>query len=174
VLSGQLRAYQLTHEGRELLLELIEPGGFDGILSMAGRRGHFTEASADCEIASLSIEVLERMILAEPRVGLNLIRLMLRRLESREEHLEALALHDPSQRLARQLLALGQTLGHPSDGDVVIEYRLTHQMLADMLGMRRETVTLHLHQLIELGAVQVETGRFRLRRERLERVIEGS
>lgn len=172
VLSGRLRAYQVTVDGRELLLELIPEGGFDGLLSVAGRRGHFTVADDDSVVASLALPTLERLIALEPAVARNLFRLIVERLEGREEHLEAVFLRDPSQRLGRQLLALGDNLGRKQGDRVALKPRLTHQMLADMLGVRRETVTLHLGQLMEMGAVSVENGRFLLDVEALKRIVE--
>ncbi len=173
LLDGQLKAYQLTPDGRELLLELIEGGGFDGMLSVAGRRGHFTEATQDSLVASLPWPVVERLLAAEPCIAHNLLWLITARLENREEHLESMALRDPTQRLARQLLALGETLGHSEGTRVLLGPRLTHQMLADMLGVRRETVTLHLHRLIELGAVEVREGHLVLDCRILEQLVEG-
>jgi CRP/FNR family transcriptional regulator len=159
VLSGRLRAYQVTTDGHELLLELIPEGGFDGLLSVAGRRGHFTDADEDSVVASLALPTLERLISIEPRVAMNLLQLIVERLEGREDHLEAVVLHDPTQRLARQLIALGETLGRKLGPRLALTPRITHQMLADMLGVRRETVTLHLGHLGELGAVAVEKGK---------------
>src|SRR5919198_1199086 len=146
VLRGRLRTYQLTPDGRELLLELIEPGGFDDILAARAQEGHFTDAEQDSTVVLVPLSLLEKVLLSEPRVALNLLRLMHERLHNREDHLEAMALHVPSP-------------------------RLTHQMLADMLGIRRETVTLHLHQLTAMGAVRVDGGHFHLNRHRLRQVI---
>jgi CRP/FNR family transcriptional regulator len=172
VLSGRLRAYQVTADGHELLLELIPEGGFDGLLSVAGKRGHFTEADEDAVVASLALPTLERLISLEPRVAMNLLRLIVERLEGREEHLEAMALHDPTQALARQLGALGETLGRKHGVRLALTSRITHQMLADMLGVRRETVTLHLGRLTELGAVAVEKGKFILDPGILRKIVE--
>ena len=172
VLRGRLRAYQMTTDGHELLLELIPESGFDGLLSVAGRRGHFTEADADSVVASLALPTLERLIALEPRVAVNLIDLIVERLQGREEHLEAMALHDPTQRLARQFLALCETLGRRQGNQIALKPRITHQMLADMLGVRRETITLHLGQLAELGAVSVEKGRFLIKVELLRKIID--
>ncbi len=173
VLRGRLRAYQVTADGRELLLELIPAGGFDGMLSSSGRRGHFTEANTDATVASLDLPALERLIAAEPKVVANLLGMMLDRIEAREDHLEVVVLHDPDRQLARQLMALADTLGS-SDGDlVVLDPRITHQMLADMLGVRRETVTLHLARLAENGGVTTERGRLKLDLAALEKVVNG-
>lgn len=172
VLSGRLRAYQVTADGHELLLELIPEGGFDGLLSVAGKRGHFTEADDESLVASLALPTLERLISLEPRVAMNLMHLIIERLEGREDHLEAIVLHDPTQRLARQLVALGATLGRKQGARLALTPRITHQMLADMLGVRRETVTLHLARLTDLGAVLVEKGKFLLDPAILEKIID--
>jgi len=81
-------------------------------------------------------------------------------------------LHDPTQRLARQLLALGETLGRKQGDRLALTPRITHQMLADMLGVRRETVTLHIGRLSELGAVSVEKGKFLLDPGILRRIVD--
>jgi CRP/FNR family transcriptional regulator len=171
LVEGHLRSFQLAPDGRALLLELIEAGGFDGLLTIAGQRGHFTETVQDSLVAALPWELLERLLEVEPSIAINLVRLIAIRLENREEHLESMALKDPSRRLARQLLALAETLGRREGKWVALKPRLTHQMLADMLGVRRETVTVHLHRLVERGAVQARSGHLYLDRGALERLV---
>lgn len=173
VLGGRLRAYQLSADGHELLLELIPLHGFDGLLSVAGGRGHFTAADDDSVVASLDLPTLERLISLSPRVAMNLLQLIVERLEAREEHLGAVALHDPRQALARQLIALAEPLGRKQGGRVALVPPLTHQMLADMLGVRRETITVHLGHLSTIGAVSVDRGHFLLDVNVLQRIVDG-
>lgn len=154
VSEGRLRAYQLTSSGRKLMLEIIPPGGFDGLLPLLGQRGHFTEAVEDAVVGSLDWPLLEEFFRAEPLIIRRMVELVATRLERREEHLESMVIRDPTQRLARQLLALSDAVGEPQGASAVaIPRSVTHQLLADMLGIRRETVTLHLHRLTKAGAV---------------------
>ena len=173
VLSGTLRAYQLIEDGRELLLDLIPEGGFDGVLSVSGRHAHFTEAHVDSTVAEIDRATLERLIACDPRVTSNLLELVADRLEARERQLEAVSLHDPDRQIARQLLALANTVGRRRGERIVLDSRITHQMLADMLGVRRETVTLHLIRLTRRGIVAVSGGRFELDVAALARVAGG-
>lgn len=173
VLKGCVRAYNLTADGRELLLELLPEGNFDGLLSMSGRRAHFTVAHTDATVASLDLATLERMIALEPRIASNLLQLVIERLERHERHLETVIMNDPGRQLARQLLALGEMIGRREGDSIALDSRITHQMLADMLGVRRETVTLHLGHLTNLGAVEVHRGRFRLNAATLRRIVDG-
>jgi CRP/FNR family transcriptional regulator, cyclic AMP receptor protein len=155
LLRGGLRSYQLTADGRKLLLEIVEPDGWDGLLPMLGQRGHFTEATADSIVACLDWRLLEQLFEADSLVVRNLVEMVAQRLEGREEHLESMVIRDPTRRLARQLLALARAVGEPVDRDrAALPRTITHQLLADMLGVRRETVTLHLADLVQRGAVR--------------------
>jgi CRP/FNR family cyclic AMP-dependent transcriptional regulator len=174
LLEGELAAYQLTADGRRLLLEIIEPGGVDGLLLMAGLHGHFTEARKPSRIAVISPHDLRSLARLQPQLALNLLQMMLSRIEKREEQLDSIVHREPGRRLARQLLALGEYLGTPQPGRILLRPRLSHQMLADMLGLRRETVTLHLNALRELGALTVEDHRLELRVEALRAIAEGT
>jgi CRP/FNR family transcriptional regulator len=170
VLRGRLRAYVLGPDRRRLLLDEIETGGFDGILPVAGHRGHFTQVVEEARLASMELRILERLTRADHQIGINLLRMITTRLEQREDQLEMIALHAPGARLARQLLALARAGGVSRGGWTLLARRLTHQTLADMLGVRRETVTLHLRQLTERGAIRLDDGHLLIDRERLHQL----
>jgi CRP-like cAMP-binding protein len=101
----------------------------------------------------------------------NLTGLLMTRQEKREAQIEALAESTTVQRLARQLLALARFLGKPEPNGEIRVARLTHQALADMVGLRRETVTVKLDELVTAGAVVVEGRQLRLRTDVLEELL---
>ena len=179
VLDGGLHSYVVLPYGRRLLFEIVREGGIDGLLNIApGLDGHFTEAVRPSTVAALSREVLERLMDASPRVAVNLMRLLLVRLERRETQLESATHHEATRQVARLLLALCSYLGSPGSaggppGRVELRPRPSHQVLADMLGLRRETITLTIGLLRNARAVRVERDHLVLR-PALERICNGS
>jgi CRP-like cAMP-binding protein len=173
VLEGELASFQLTADGKRLLMEIVEPGGVDGMLLTAGLHGHFTEARQPSRLVSVSRPELQNLIQIEPQIAVNLLHLMLQRIEKREDQLDSVVQKEPSRRLARQLLALGEYVGVRRGDSIVLRPRLSHQALADMLGLRRETVTVHLNALRGVGAVSVDDHHLTLHRPILLAVVEG-
>lgn len=172
VLSGGLVTYQITPEGRKLVLELIEAGGVDGLLPMVGESGHFTEAATTTRMLCIPWPVLEQLIQAEPNILRNLMSITLRRLQRREDHLQTMATVNRTQRLARLLWTLARTAQDGMAGRIVtLRRRPTHQLLAEMVGVRRETVTVHLSRLVRLGAVQIGRRDLTVNRIKLREVM---
>ena len=171
VLSGRLQAYLLNSTGHQLLLEIIAPGGMDGVMSVTGQPGHFLQAMSDSVVVSLTASQIERLAAAEPGIWLTLVGSMGARLQAREEQMESMSSRGAAG-LARLLLSLAKAHGSTAGPRCGLELRLTHQMLADMLGVRRETVTVQWPSLISSGAVEMIDGTMLLDQVALRRFAE--
>lgn len=173
VLFGRLKAYEVNAEGEELLLELIDAGGFDGLIPAAGLPGHFTQAVEDSLIAQITMSMLESITAAEPRIVSNLTRMISARLLARERRIQALVLADPRRRLASLLLGLAEVAAPDRDGsEPVTMRRLTHEALGNMLGMRQVAAGIRLRQLVEDGAVRFVGDDFVLDIEALRHIVD--
>lgn len=172
LLSGRLRVFEVTPAGKRVIFDHIEPGGVDGMLTVAGLPGHFTQAMERSEVVIVPRPAFDDMAAVEPRLSLNLLWIMSRRLRRREDQLMRLTLRDTGQRLAAQLLALSGDRDGPESCPSSCT-RLSHEALADLLGLRRETVTVHLARLRRMGALRVEDNRFHLDVRLLQAVRDG-
>lgn len=171
VLKGRLCLFELTPDGRRVILGFIEAGGVDGMMTITGMRGHFSVAVMPTEVVMISPALIGNMIHADPRFAINLLRAAGERVQEREEHILRNALRRPQQRLAAQLLALVADRG--ADGGWATAPRISHEALGDMLGLRRETVTLHMGRMRRNGLVGVRGDRFTLDVTRLMAVRDG-
>lgn len=173
LLEGRLCVYELTPDGRRVILDYLDRGGADGLLDLAGLGGHFSAAASPSEVASIPPGVLDQVVELTPEVSFNLLSMTVRRLHRREGQLELLSLRDPDQRLAGQLLVLAEESGVEVGAATWSTPRLSHEALADMLALRRETVTLHLGRLRRSGMVRVDGDRFIVDAQRLGALRDG-
>ena len=177
VFEGALLSYVLLPDGRRILFEVVRSGGVDGILSIAvGVEGHFSEAAERSLVCRLDRPVLEALMDREPLVARNLMRMSLTRLQRRESQLKAVIHHEATRRVAAMLLTLTRYTGRPAPGGsgplVELSPRPTHQLLADMVGLRRETVTIEMGRLRRTGAVRVRANALVLDRQLLTEAVE--
>lgn len=68
----------------------------------------------------------------------------------------------PADRVRDKLIQLARVYGKAGAGGVSLDLPLTHELLADMVGSTRETVTRALSQFDREGVVRHERGRFQL------------
>jgi CRP/FNR family transcriptional regulator, cyclic AMP receptor protein len=152
--EGAAQLYRLSPDGRKFVFAEIPASSIFGEMACVGQAMHecFAEATADSVICMLSRSDVQRLILAYPQFALRLIETIGNRLVQAERQLEALAFKTVVPRLA-------DLLQHESQ-DGLIE-RLTHQDIAERLGVHRETATYALNELKAAGLV--ELGRRRIR-----------
>ena len=150
---GRVRLSRLSTSGKKLEVAVLEPGTFFGEMPMLGvkMRSASAEAIDDSLLCVMSEADVEQLVLAKPQVGLRMIEILGRRLCAAEAKLEEFAYRSAANRVAAALLRLA------TDG--VID-NMSHQDLADTVGVHRETVTKILDEFE--GAGLVALGRRRM------------
>ncbi len=150
VKKGRVRVYRMSPDGKQLTLDIYEPGTILGDMELLGQDRlpeAYAEAIEDGVICTITPDELRGLIERYPIVGVNIIRHLSRRLQAAERELEAMAYQRVDQRLARRLLDLAARFGVRTERGMLIEARLTQQELAEMVGTTRETLA---HTLADL------------------------
>ncbi len=107
----------------------------------------FAEAIEDSLVCVLSRNDLEKLLQSKPSVAVRLVEILSRRLEETRTKLEDATLRNATTRVCRALLRLD-----PGTSQLA---GLTHQELADSVGLYRETVTNVLNRLQAQGLVEL-------------------
>jgi CRP/FNR family transcriptional regulator, global nitrogen regulator len=81
------------------------------------------------------------------------------RLRQSEKTIEGLLEREVSARLATLLLHLGDRFGEPDDSGKVLNVRLTHQDLANMIVSTREAVSKEMSEFQRAGLIKVRNRR---------------
>ncbi len=154
--KGHVQLYRMSDEGRKLVIATLGPGTIFGEMALTGLGMYdaFAEATEEALICILNRRDLEKLLVSQPKITVRLLDVMAKRLRETEDRLEQTLFHDVSSRLAALLLRLRNETG----SDLI---EMTHEELAEHLGVYRETVTAALNtlrkeDLISIGRKQVQ------------------
>lgn len=153
--AGRAQLYRLATDGRKFVFADVPPSSIFGEMGCIGQAMYecFAEATTDSVICTLTRADVERLIVAYPQFALRLIETMGRRMLEAERQLEALAFKTVVPRLAAFLRREAR------DG---ILNGLSHQQIAERLGIYRETATYALNELKAAGIIEIGRRRIRL------------
>ena len=161
--EGAVQIYRLSPEGRKLVIAHLLPYSFFGEMSCIGQGMYdtYAEVTEDSLILTMNCADLERMLFSKPQVARRILEAFGRRVLEAERQLEDIAFKGMTARVAALLL-------REAEGDEVVG--LSHQDLAERLGVYRETATNALNELKSASIIRGGRSRISLiDRERLKR-----
>ena len=161
LLEGTVRLYKIYGDYKEATTALLKDSGVFGKLSLVEGRWQnvFAEAITDVQVASVQKSTLSEVIKRRPEFAMKLFFSFSERLRQSDEVIESLLHREVSVRLATLLLNLSDRLGEDDGADTVLNMRLTHQDLANMIASTREAVSKVMSEFQREGFVQVQNRR---------------
>lgn len=166
--KGLLKLVSVSEKGTEQILHILRPGDVFGELVLIGKPRPFTAvALTEAGVSILSLARLQELLATSPVFSRNYIRLLSMRLYELERTFPALVHAWPHHRLAKELLHLAEDMGDETPKGTRLTLRLTHELLSNLVGTSRETVTLLIHKFEEIGLLHREGRDLFLNRERL-------
>ena len=143
LLSGTIRLYRLYGEYKEATTAMLREGGVFGKLSLVEGRWQdvFAEAVTDVRVAGVQKASIERSVKTNPEFALKLFSSFAERLRQSDEVIESLLHREVSTRLATLLMNLSERFGEMDSNGTIVDVRLTHQDLANMIASTREAVS---------------------------------
>jgi CRP/FNR family transcriptional regulator, global nitrogen regulator len=161
LLSGAVRLYKIYGDYKEATTALLKNGGVFGKLNLVEGRWQdvFAEAVTEARVASVQKASLERVIKSNPEFALRLFSSLSERLRQSDEVIESLLHREVSTRLATLLVNLGERFGEHDRAVVLIDVRLTHQDLANMIASTREAVSKVMSEFQRDGVIETRNHR---------------
>lgn len=173
LVSGLVTLSHVSEDGRESILRVFGPGDVFGEIFLAVRtRPFLAKALTRCVVTAIPGEGFLRLLSAIPKIGLNFISVLSRHLADMAVDRGQSSHKWSYERLALTLLKLCAAHGsRHGDGVTTIALPLTHQILADMIGTSRETVSRHLGRLKRQGVVRQQGRTLVVRRDELQALV---
>jgi len=156
--SGRLQAIDFTLDGREVGLYFIDEGDYFGEIAILDALPHpeVVMATTKAQIVRIPAGAVRRLFFANPAIMEQLTQGLTRRIRGQIAQRQILGIHNPLQRICAQLDTLAKP---PQPGRRPVKIILkapTHQELAIMVNLTRETVTRTFQVLQSSGAIARE------------------
>jgi CRP-like cAMP-binding protein len=174
IMTGQVKLYKSSPEGREQTLNLLGPGDPFGMCTAFAIESFPANAMALEESGILLIPgpVMEAVAMKEPRLLVNIIQILSNRLREAMSLIESLSLMEIPQRLASFLI---HSLTREGGKEITqLELAITQRELAKILGATPEALSRALRRMSDAGLLAVDGRSIRiLDRESLGELAEG-
>lgn len=158
VKSGKVKIIKMTDDGREHIIHILGPGDLFAEVLLFNNRPYPATAIAgeDARVGIIKNTDLERLVLTNNAIALQLIKALSQRLLYAQQKIKNLALNDVTARTAETLLRLGREHGRQTTKGIEINLDLSRQDLASLVGTTRETVTRTLSVLKKDGLIEFD------------------
>lgn len=154
--KGRIKLYRLTEDGRENIVSILGPGDVFGefVISEESNYSLFAEAFEETLLCILPRQNFFKLLLKEPAIALTIINNIGKRLALAANSIENLSTFDSSHRLVKLLLQLASEVGEGNNDSVELKLHFTHQDIANMTAMSRQTVTTLINQFKQLSLIR--------------------
>lgn len=156
--SGLVKISKVTEEGKELTLNFFTVGDIFGELAVfdGSPRNALAEAYEDTIVCTIPSEEFMRFMLKHPLLSLNVTRLIAERRRKLENKIDNLLFKGAHARLAGLFLELAVDFGVKDSRGIIINLKLTHREMANLIGSTRETVSFALIDLKKQGVIEAD------------------
>jgi CRP/FNR family transcriptional regulator, cyclic AMP receptor protein len=144
VVTGKIRISASSRDGREMFLNIMEPGDAFGEIALLDGRQRTATASAisPSELIIITRDHFLGLLEREPKLVSHLIQLLCERIRWTSGLAEESALLSVPERLARRLISLGKLHGRETPNGA--ELNISQEELARFLGLSRQAVNQYL------------------------------
>jgi len=160
VLRGEVKVFRTTSDGKEAIVAVHGSGDSFGEISLIDQQT-IPATVAALENALVALVTRDHFfdIIRHPKVLNRLLRTLTTRLRDSWSQIRLLHSKEASQRVSTLIHTLLDKRGEPSEDGMILKLRLTHQSLADMTGLTRETVTRILDKWKDSGWITTDDNR---------------
>jgi CRP/FNR family transcriptional regulator len=149
VKSGTVKIYRCSEDGKEVMIHVHGPGELVTISPLFKEMSHivFAETLVNSELYWILTAEFKKLAKNDPEILFEIGELLAINWDTVEERMGAFVTLDSLGRLAYMIQELANKYGVRQSPKVMLPFPLTHQDLASLTGMFRETVSIGMQEL---------------------------
>jgi CRP-like cAMP-binding protein len=143
LLAGHLKAVKTTPAGQQAVIHVIDPNDFFGCVALMGYPTYPATAVAvvDSIVLAWDTTALKRLMASYPQIAANALPGLGDRLRDAHSQFLELSTERVERRVAHALLRLVRHAGKKVDDGVEIDFPVTRQEIAEMIGTTLHSVS---------------------------------
>jgi CRP/FNR family transcriptional regulator, cyclic AMP receptor protein len=156
IVQGRVKVAIPVDDGSQTVVDIFTTDDFFGEGALLGASRHPERALAldNVTLMCWTPSEIEDQIEKQPRLGIALLQMQVKRGLDYEDRLQSFALDKTPERVVRALLRFSERLGtRTEDGSTRIP-PLTHQVISEYVGTSREIVTFQMNYLRQKGLLR--------------------
>ena len=153
VVQGRVKVTIPLEDGAQTVVDIFSTDDFFGESALLGSQ-HIAERATALDgvtLMSWTTAELEEQVERQPRLGIALLQMLVKRGLEYEARLQSFALDKTPERVIRSLLRFAARLGRRAEDGSIMIPPLTHQVISEYVGTSREIVTFQMNQLRHKG-----------------------
>lgn len=161
VKTGRVKIFCLSEDGKTHTFEILADGHIVGAgdYLLGGYHKTFAEVMQESDIYLIAGSKFDSLLLTNPGFSFAVIRELARKSNMLTEQISEHAFMDVQERLLQSLARLADDYGRRTKKGVKIDLALTHEVISEMLGVNRSTITTSLNRLKKQGFLWEENRR---------------
>jgi CRP/FNR family transcriptional regulator len=155
ILVGAVKVIRHTEDGRELILSIHGKDDIFGEVALIDNKATPASvvATEDSLLAIVSRKDFYPLLYSQPKVLDKLLQILCARFRESWRRILILNFKSAPERIKMLFLSLSSEKGTRTDKGVLLDLKLTHQDIADMSSLTRETVTRVLNKWLKQGEI---------------------
>lgn len=157
ILSGELKAVQISADGKEHILAIHKKGDFFGDMALLdGKTAPATVvALKDCRICLITKAIFSNIIMKNQVVVDGIIDMLCLRLRQAWLKIRVMSFANAEQRIRVVLHELGKQFAVRDSRGLIIALDINHQNIANLSTTSRETATRFLNRAAKAGEIEI-------------------
>jgi len=162
--KGRVKISRMSEEGREVILAILRENDFFGEISLLDGmpRSASVTALEDTEMFMLKREDFLNLLKRFPKISIALLKELARRMRHSDSQIKTLSLLNAPGRIAFTIIQMAEAQSGSMTGDVTIRNSPRHQVIANMAGTSRETVSRFLKKFESEGYLEYGSSKIRI------------
>jgi len=156
--KGYTRLYSISKDAQELTFIIYKPGDFFPLIPVINDVpvSYYMEAMTPLELYQAPVGEFRNFIKENSSVLYELLARILTRLEGVFTRMEYAIFGNAQNKVAAIILICAERFGEVEKKGILIQVPLTHQDIANLLGVARETVSIEMKKLQKMNLIDYQ------------------